>query len=128
MNNRELNELIATNLMGWFRVKKIRINGRDLGPGWWREDYGNPLDPTPGACAMGLPDYVGDIGAAFEVIQKMRDRRFEFDLRTASTRGTLWAAIFFRYGEMNHLGSQEGGAAKVICLAAARALELEISE
>lgn len=128
MNDHKLNELIATNLMGWFKVKKIRINGRDLGPGWWREDYGNPLDPTPGACAMGLPSYSTDIKDAFEVVQAMRERRFEFALRSASTMGDLWAAAFLKFGEMNNLGSQERGVARTICLATARALNLEIPE
>ena len=73
-NGRELDAAVAERVMGWFIVPSVVINDTDRGKSWWRESFGDPLDPGSGTFQHTSPPcFSTNIAAAFQVVEKMRE-------------------------------------------------------
>lgn len=133
LSDRELDELVATRLMGWFLVGIARINGRDTSSCWWHESKGDPLDPRGGASAIGFPAYTRDIAAAFDVVEEMRVRGWEFSLLRAAPQVHRWVAAFSRTrptmgGPSQASAHDAHSIPRAICIAALKAIGVDATQ
>lgn len=97
---RELDAEIATRVMGEARRQRAAIVGYPPREMWWKID---------GELMEHPPEYSSNIAAAFQVVEKMRERCCDFTLECA---GLAWYADFV-------VGSGEGDSpALAICNAA----------
>ena len=114
MTNKELDQWIAENVMGLV----VRVDVGWSGKADW--------EPT----SRGAKHYTEDLSPAFEVVEKMRERGYSFDL-LYEQRYKYWSAAFIMREEMKGFGCEwcEFGDADTpsmaICLAAKKAIENE---
>ena len=123
MDNREIDKLIAEKVMelelhfleplGGFHTKEVEPDG------YWRW--------------VELPHYSTDIAAAWQVVEKMRSSGWRFE--AFDTIRDSWLVRFGK-GEFNHYEnewskehiSDENSCTLAICLAALKAVGVEVSE
>lgn len=112
---RELDALIAEKVMGLIVTEQGfcghpitkgggRVHGTDMG--WW---------------ATVLPFYSTDIAAAWEVVERMREKGFNFQIHNVNERKN-WVAFFWKKGIVGDpYVSSETLTPYAICLAALKA-------
>jgi hypothetical protein len=131
--NRELDTWIAEHVMGWKRIRYV-----DSGNVWLASPGVVKLTENEGSAfvcdgdqkgqADHVPHYSLDISAAFEVVEKMREKGWtEFTLNRFDDHGGKWQAIFTRYtvpiyGPDDTTSPDCDTPALAICLAAQQAL------
>ncbi len=111
---RELDALVAEKVMGWHHT------GSD-------DRY--PVDDK-GRSQLYVPDYSTDIGAAWAVVERMRELDWRMLLENWVSSSDAYAAFFhpqdrYRYG--NHIGVTDDTAPLAICRAALRAVGYEVT-
>lgn len=111
---RELDELVAEKVMRMYL---------DFRSGKWIEPPCDSTSPITGILKR-IPPYSIDIAAAWEIVSKMEDLEFDFQI---SNDQIGWLAIFTRKhadgGTTAYKGSGET-APHAICLAALKAVDL----
>lgn len=120
MTDRELDALIAENVMGW----EIRWLGCEP------HHYWEPDDGRGGRWNDRLPEYSTDIAAAFQVVEKMKRVRLWFSCcyQTGALRDDLsamaWSCRFrgFKRGESIEGFHGDKSLPRAICLAALKAV------
>jgi hypothetical protein len=113
---RELDQLIAEKVMG---MKVYRRMGED-GPNPQYEK----IEKVPEHCAVTYPPYSTDISAAWEVVEKLRNKTMAFSLVTMwdhSKDKLFWLAKFEWWGTERFEFSSQETAPLAICLAALKA-------
>jgi hypothetical protein len=117
VSNRELNEWIAINVMGYRKGDTWR------GQYPWillRDSNGRP------AYVIKLPDWAGDEGLALrEVVSKMRERGASFSLDNVGSADKPWRVIFGCGDDKIHGTAEAETPALAICLAAQAAITAE---
>jgi len=114
MINRELDELVATKIMGW---KKCKVNQGSCGfevDGWASPD---------GKTYTHLPAYYShDIKAAWEVVQKMYDDDYHVSIQNCHPPN--WCVFFYGNKDENDNGWGEDieTIEEAICIAALDAI------
>lgn len=95
--------------------------------------FGTPLDPyRPGWVIDGnirtyLKNYTTDISAAWEVVEKMRERGHDFDAGAWNKMKPVWSARFPKEDVNNsHYDSLGDTAPEAICKAALRTVGVEV--
>jgi hypothetical protein len=102
MSPRERDALVAVNVMGWEVVR-----GTVVPPGY--ESWSKPE----------VPSYTTDISAAWEVVEKMD----EWIVQRARD-GDYWVTV--RFGESWYLSGWVKSAPEAICLAALKAVGVDV--
>ena len=115
MNDDELDVLVAEKIMGW-----TNVHGMD---GGLMIRSGTP--PGEGGAKL-LPGYSLHIGDAWLVVEEMGRRGYRVEM--ADRGHGLWLVGFGRISESGFPGHQSKPAARALCLAALRALGVEVPE
>lgn len=128
MTDRELDALVAGKVL---RLKTITATA--VRPMTWngcRVSGGVYLDTgkksTWGRNVKDIPAHSTSFADAWLVVEEMARRGYRMELATRSPDGKLALVGFFRFGEPGGPGEQSAPPARAICLAALRALGVEV--
>ena len=79
--SRKLDALFAKKVLDWFTVDRCIINEREIkGPLLWHPSYGNPLNPTGGACPNNYGSATNSFDAAWLGVEKLRQNGWRFSI------------------------------------------------